>query len=174
MKSGKSLELINTFAPLKNTNTRFVLFQPSKNTRNEKIWSRSGAALEAEKIDSLFEILDRDLDIIGIDEVNMFEQEDAEAIKKILEKGTKVIAAGLDMDYKGKMFPIAQRLLELGPENIKYKKAVCEICKSPDAIYSQIYKGSNPVLRGLPSVLPDDGTYVYKPVCGDCFIKEKF
>ncbi|MFA5368804.1 MAG: thymidine kinase, partial [Candidatus Paceibacterota bacterium] len=131
--------------------------------------SKSGLSVKAEKIDTLDEILKKNESIVGIDEIHMFEEKEARAIASLLKKGIKVFVSGLDMDYRGKMFPIVQRLFELGPQKVNYKRAVCEICKEPEAIYTQIYQNNIPITSGVPSVIPEDGTYVYRPVCYHCF-----
>ena len=174
MKSGKSFETINRFMPLKYTNISFELFQPQKNIRDEQIQSRNGNSIQAEKISCLAELLAKDLDIIGIDEIHMFEENEAQIIDALLKtKSTKLILSGLDTDYTGKMFPIIRRILELGPDKIIYKRAVCENCKKLEAIYTQIFdKNNRPILDNLPSVIPDDGSYIYKPVCRNCFIRK--
>lgn len=71
----------------------------------------------------------------------MFKEKDIDILEKLLKRGVKIIASGLDTDYRGKMFSVIKRLLELGPKEVKYKRAVCEVCKKPDAVYTQVYKG---------------------------------
>lgn len=171
MKSGKSFELINYFTSLEKENIPFRLYQPSKNVRDEKIWSRNGIEINAKKIDSLSEIEKENVEVVGIDEIHMFPVEEARIIKDLLERGIKVIIAGLDSDYQGKMFSIVKILLDLKPGRVEYKKAICEICGKPEAIYTQIFRNKELVLDGLPPVVPDDGTYIYKPVCENCFKK---
>lgn len=171
MKSGKSFELISHFAPLKYTSIPFGLFQSVRNVRDDGICSRNGISLGAQKIESIAQILDKNLQVVGIDEVHMFAESEVENIKKLLEQGTKVIISGLDMDCYGKLFPIVRKLLELGPKDVKYRRAVCEICGNPNAVYTQISKDNKPVLAGLPQVVPDDGTYTYTATCPKCFVK---
>jgi thymidine kinase len=166
-----SFELISHFAHLRYTDISFGLYQSAKNIRNENVWSRNGVQIEAKKIKSLSEISEKDLKVVGIDEVHMFPEKEIEIIEKLLKRGSKVIVSGLDLDYRGEMFGTIKRLFELGPAEVKYKKAVCENCKSPTAIYTQIFKGERTVLEGLPPVVPEDGSYIYKPVCRNCFIK---
>lgn len=170
MKSGKSFELINYFAPLRYTNTPFGLFQSARNVRDEHIQSRNGVNISAEKIKSLHEILQKDYTIVGIDEVHMFPDTDIDAVVGLLKRGTKVIISGLDTDYRGKLFNTVARLLELGPNEVRYKRAACENCKKFDATYTQVYKDAAPLTDGMPSVIPDDGTFNYKPMCRDCFV----
>jgi len=169
MKSGKSLELISYFAPLRYTNISFGLFQSARNVRDKNVWTRDGLQLEAKKIESLSEILDDNYQIVGIDEIHMFPADEAWVLDKILKRGCRLIVSGLDTDYRGKMFDIIKKVLELGPSEVRYRKAVCEICKNPNAVYTQLLKDDSPILEGLPSVLPEDGTYGYKVVCRSCF-----
>ncbi|OGH85793.1 MAG: hypothetical protein A2294_02390 [Candidatus Magasanikbacteria bacterium RIFOXYB2_FULL_38_10] len=171
MKSGKTLELISRISPLKFMPVKFALFQPVRNVRDNEVESRAGAVLFGQKIKNLKEILDHDLEIVGIDEVHMFLPEDIEAVEILLKKQVQVIVSGLDMDYKGKLFDTVSRLIELGPKEIIYKRSVCEKCLHYNGVYTQIFKNEDPVVAGLPPVVPDDGTYNYKPVCRECFVK---
>jgi thymidine kinase len=172
MKSGKSLELIHHFAPLKYTDLSFALYQPSENTRDENIRSRDGVIIEAKKVDDLSGALEKQYDIVGIDEVHMFDEKEAAVIEELLKRGTKVIVSGLYADYRGKMYDIVRRLFELGPKQVTFKRAVCEVCKKPDAVYTQVLDKNGPILGGLPPSIVEDGTYIYKPVCRQCFVKE--
>lgn len=172
MKSGKSFDLISFFSPLKYTATKYVLYQPKRNVRDEGIESRSGLTLEAKKIETLEGIADQDFSIIGIDEMHMFEPSEISHIEKALAKGKEIIISGLDMDYKGEMFDTIKRLLELGPTEVRYKRAVCNECKQFSATHTQVYDKGAPITHGMPPVIPDDGTFSYEPVCRLCFARE--
>ena len=172
MKSGKSFELISYFTPLQYTDIPFRVFQSAKNVRDESVWSRNGVSLQAKKTADLSGAEEEGLKVVGVDEIHMFAESDAEIIERLLKSGVKVVVSGLDTDYKGEMFPIIKRLLSMGPKEVEYKRAVCENCKTPEAVYTQVYKDGEAVLEGLPSVLPEDGSYVYKPVCRKCFLKK--
>lgn len=169
MKSGKSLEMISHFNHLQYTNIPFQIYQPKRDVRDAIVCSRTGISINCKKISSLKEILNEEFKVVGIDEVHMFDEKDVDAIKELLNRGVKVFASGLDMDYKGEMFGIIKRLMELGPEEVKFKKAVCEICKEPNAVYTPIFKDGKIIMEGIPSVVPEDGTYAYVPVCRKCF-----
>jgi thymidine kinase len=170
MKSGKSFDLISYFAPLQYTDIPYILYQSSRNVRDEKISSRNGVGLEAKKVPNLHEALESNFTVVGIDELHMFEASDVAVIAKLLSKGVKVVAAGLDSDYKGAMFDIVKGLLELGPKEVKYKRAVCELCRQPNAVHTQVFISGAPITQGMPSVIPDDGTFTYQPVCHNCFV----
>jgi len=169
MKSGKSLEMISSLSHLKYTNIPFQVYQPVRDVRNETVCSRTGMSIDCKKINSLHEIPSGKFKVIGVDEIHMFKEEDVDAVKELLNKGVKVFVSGLDMDYKGEMFGIVKKLMELGPKEVKFKRAVCEICKEPTAVYTSIFKDGKIIIEGLPSVVPEDGTYSYVSVCRKCF-----
>ncbi len=171
MKSGKSFDLISHFAPLQYTDIAHILYQSNRNVRDEKIFSRNGVGIEAKKITSLHEALNENFSVIGIDEIHMFEPEDVQVIAILLKRGTKIVAAGLDMDYKGELFEVVRRLFELAPKEVKYKRSVCEVCHQLGGAYTQVYSKGIPITNGVPSVIPDDGTFTYKPVCHNCFVR---
>ncbi len=173
MKSGKSFDLISHFAPLQYTDISHILYQSNRNVRDEKISSRNGVGIEAKKINSLKEALGQKFSVIGIDEVHMFHPEDVAVVAQLLQNGVKVVAAGLDMDYKGKIFDIVKGLLELGPKEVRYRRSACEVCRLPEAVYTQVFSKGEPVVSGMPSVIPDDGTFTYQPVCRHCFVVAK-
>lgn len=170
MKSGKSLELIAQVAPYEHTDQEVMYVQPEANVRDRGIQSRLGINATALSVRSLHDI-DRHFDVIGIDEVHMFDESDSTIIETWLKQNKNIVASGLDLDYRGKLLPIITRLIELKPEHVINKLSVCDVCKEYRAPFSQILNDGNPVLSGLPSVIPEDGTYVYEARCRDCFVK---
>lgn len=171
MKSGKSYDLISYFAPLKYTDITHALFQPVKNVRDEQIQSRNGSLIPARKIKRLSEILEHDVSVVGIDEFHMFGEEDMHVIDALLRRGSHVVISSLDTDYRGWLFPNVAYLVSLGPKEVKFRRAVCEACKVPEAIYTQVFLNDERVLSGMPSSIPDDGTMRYVPMCRTCFVR---
>jgi thymidine kinase len=171
MFSSKSLMMYAYFAPLAYTNEKHGLFTSEKNPRDK--WSRSEVLIEYTKIRSLAGIIEQPYAVIGIDEIHMFEPEEADVIKKILLQGTHVFASGLDMDYRGMMYEIVIRLLGLGPTAVDYRKAACYVCKKRNAAFTQIFRHGVPVLEGLPPIVVDDGTYGYRSACLRHFIRKQ-
>lgn len=169
MKSGKSYELISHFAPLRYTDIPFALYQPMKNVRDQHIQSRNGALIEGRKIQRLTEIRAEESQVIGIDEFHMFGDEDVYVIADLLRAGKTVIVSSLDTDYRGWLFANVARLFAMGPKVVTFRRAVCEECKVPDAVYTQIFEDDKPVLGGMPASIPDDGRFSYVPMCRQCF-----
>lgn len=173
MKSGKSAELNARVTPYLHAKDTDVLFiQPESNVRDGGIIkSRLGSYASADIVKSLGDI-DRPFDVIGIDEIHMFKKRDVGVIKDWLHEDRNVFVSGLDLDYRGKMIPIIQRLFELRHDELVMKTAICDECadRHRPAHYTQILRSGEPVLRGLPPVVPEDGTYDYQARCRECFV----
>jgi len=171
MKSGKSNELLARTKRYEHADKQVLYVQAEAHTRDKDIQSRLGTKAVAQAIKSLREV-DEPFDVIGIDEVHMFPQDDATVIESWLAQGKNVVASGLDLDSRGKFMPIITRLLELKPERHISMLAICDSCKEDIAAFTQILDEDGPVLSGLPPVVPEDGTYSYEARCRGCFIKE--
>lgn len=170
MKSGKSFDLIAHFAPLQHTDIPHILYQSSRHKREEQIVSRSGLSLAAQKVATIPEDASQ-FQVIGIDEIHMFPVSDVPRIQELELQGKEIIVSGLDMDYRGNLFPVIRALLELAPDQVIHKRAVCELCKKMDGAYTQVFKDGTPLLGGIPAVLSEDQRFDYKPVCRHCFVK---
>jgi len=170
MKSGKSLELLTRMAPYKYTGQQVLYVQPKSNTRDTGIRSRSGMNIDAVVVESLRKITDP-FDVIGIDEIHMFGTTDVRVIEKWINEDKSLFISGLDLDYRGKMPAIVNKLLELKPDKLIHKLSVCDNCKQFRAQFTQILHNDQPVLAGLPTVVPEDGTYQYEARCRQCFVK---
>jgi thymidine kinase len=168
MKSGKSLELIARVAPYEFAQKKVLYLQPTSDVRSNGITSRIGINTKARQVASLKEI-DNGFDVIAVDEVNMFPESDSEAIRTWVEKGKDVFVSGLDLDYSATIMPIVKKIFELKPEKIIQKLAVCDVCHQYKALFTQILDKGKPVLGGLPSLVPEDGTYAYEARCRDCY-----
>lgn len=97
--------------------------------------------------------------VLALDEAQFFDKLFLTEIKRALGKGIDVIAAGLDMDYKGRPFGLMPRLLEIADEK-QHLKAVCAVCGA-DAEHSY-RKTPNNVL-----ILIGQENH-YEPRCKSC------
>lgn len=171
MKSGKSLELIAQVAPYEHTDQEVLYVQPEANVRDSGIQSRLGVNATALVVESLRDVTSS-FDVIGIDEVHMFDKNDGDVIDEWLRQNKNIVASGLDLDYRGKLIPVVKRLIELKPDHVINKISVCDVCKQYRAPFTQILRKGQPVLSGLPAVVPEDGTYQYEARCRDCFVRK--
>lgn len=170
MKSGKSLELIAQLSPLRYSNISHAIYQSARHVRDEGVVSRSGGALTTTKVNSLRGALGHEVEVVGVDEVHMFTGDDVAVVAELLVRGTRVVAAGLDLDHLGRLFPPIAGLLELGPAQVLYRRAVCEVCRKFNATHTQVLCAGEPYLPAQVGAMPDDGTFTYEPRCRSCFV----
>lgn len=172
MKSGKSLELLARTTPFLYTPKKIIFVQPSRNVRDAKLQSRLGVSIDAVKSARLAAV-ESAADVIVVDEVHMFEdRSDYKTVKKWLVMGKDVYASGLDTDYRGRLMPMVARLLELQPESVVRKTAVCDVCGEFNARFTAIRKDGKRIRNGLPRVVPEDGNYEYQANCRSCFFTD--
>ena len=150
MFSGKSEELTRRLRREKIAGLNVVAFKPAIDNRydSEKIASHSSMTFEAKTFKSFKDLIekimkirsdngDRFPDVIGIDEVQFLPKDVVPFIEMIVNSGSKVIVAGLDMDYLGKPFGPIPELMAIGDKVIKLS-AICvaedergKICGEP-------------------------------------------
>ena len=151
MFSGKTEELIRRLKRLKYADQSFKVFKPEIDTRNKKniIKSHGKIEIEAETVSNAKEILDlsSDVDVVGIDEAQFFSEDLLDVCNTLANGGTRVIVAGLDMDFSGKPFGPMPNLMAIAEEVTKVH-AVCSETGEP-ALYSyRKGKNDNVVLLG--------------------------
>ena len=151
MFSGKTEELIRRLKRLKYANQSFKVFKPEIDTRNKKniIKSHGKIEIEAKTVSNAKEILylSADVDVVGVDEAQFFSEDLVDVCNTLANEGTRVIVAGLDMDFSGKPFGPMPNLMAIAEEVTKVH-AVCSETGEP-ALYSyRKGKNDNVVLLG--------------------------
>src|SRR5918996_127516 len=108
MFSGKTEELIRRLKRAKIANLKVEIFKPAIDVRYDeiKIVSHDENAIQSTPIDNSQTILllAQDVDVIGIDEAQFFDDQLPDVCDQLALNGIRVIVAGLDMDYNGKPF----------------------------------------------------------------------
>ncbi len=177
MASGKSIALIAELDRYEHAHKNVLTVHSIANVREDDVESRIGLSRKALKIEKLSDLANQvdmsAIDVVGIDEMLMFDPEDSfNTIKDWLLSGKAVIASSVDILGNGSMSKTVKRLLELAPD-VRYEKAVCEECDVIDARFTKVSKNNGePIEKStLPDVIPQDGTYEYKPVCRECFYR---
>ena len=171
MKSGKSLELISLLSPLRHSNVTHAVYQSARHGRDDGVVSRVGGVLETRKVADLVGALAEDVEVVGVDEVHMFSEKDVRVVEELLQRGTRVVVAGLDLDHLGRLFEPVIGLLELGPAKVLHRRAVCDRCRRFNATHTQVLHRGEPYLADVDGALPDDGTYTYEARCRECFVR---
>lgn len=166
MFSGKTEELLRIVNRSIYAQKKTMLFKPKKDNRYNigEIVSHNSKSMDAIDIVESREILKKakDLDLVGIDEVQFFDKEILNVIETLLQNGVDVICSGLDMDYKGEPFDITMRLATCAEKCIKLH-AVCMDCGNDAWISHRISKEGEKVVIG--------GSDKYIALCRNCYMK---
>ena len=128
MFSGKTEELIRRIRRVKLAKQKVKVFKPKKDTRynKKKITSHDSNTIKSKSVSSSNKIikLSENFDVIGIDEVQFFDDGIVDVCNSLANSGKRVIVAGLDMDYKGNPFGQMPNLLAIA-EYVTKVHAVC-------------------------------------------------
>lgn len=132
MFAGKSEELIRRVKTLSYTKMKIIAFKPAIDDRYDKtaIASHDGAKYEAYAIknaQSILELVKQDTQVVAIDEIQFFDMSIVKICEELADRGIRVIAAGLDLDFKGEPFGPMPELLARA-EFVTKLSAVCTVC----------------------------------------------
>lgn len=108
MFSGKTEELIRRMKRAQFAKQKVEIFKPIIDTRyaEEDVVSHDKNAIRCTPVESSSNLLllGDNVDVIGIDEAQFFDEGIVEVCNELANRGSRVIVAGLDMDFKGKPF----------------------------------------------------------------------
>src|SRR6201985_1456940 len=111
MFSGKTEELIRRLKRAKIAHLKVEIYKPSIDTRyhQQQIISHDENAIQSTPVDNSQTILllAGDVDVVGIDEAQFFDDQLPEVCDQLAVRGVRVIVAGLDMDYLAR--PVGRR-----------------------------------------------------------------
>jgi len=154
MYAGKTEELVRRLRRGLLAGKKVAAFKPTIDIRYSKgdIASHSGITFSSYPVQYSNEILDKvrelgEVDLVGVDEVQFFDNDISNVAEILAHEGIRVILAGLDLDYRGEPFGPVPRLLAVA-DSVTKVTAVCTQC-GEDATRSQrIVKSSEQVLVG--------------------------
>jgi thymidine kinase len=155
MFSGKTEELIRRVRRAQIAKQKIQVFKPAIDDRYgiEKITSHNGLHVEAmpvADVDTILSLVEADTTVVAIDEVQFFDWRVAEAVNKLAARGVRVIASGLDMDFRGEPFG-PMPLLMAEAEQVDKLHAICVVCGQPASRTQRLIDGkpasySDPVI----------------------------
>lgn len=164
MFSGKSEELIRRVRRAEIARQRTQIFKPVIDNRfdAERIVSRDNRGIDALAVKDAAELRARvviGVKVIGIDEVQFFDDHIVDVCMELADAGVRVIAAGLDQDYLRRPFGPMPGLLAIA-EYVSKMHAVCVRCGGP-AHYSQRLAGGDSQI--------EVGDISYEARCRNCY-----
>lgn len=170
MSSGKSEELIRRLRRATIAKQKVIVFKPGMDNRSAetKIASRNGILYEAMPIYEIPDIrrhLADDIKVIAFDEVQFFPPGLILLIRDLIFSGRRIIAAGLDTDFRGESFGIIAELLAEA-DRVSKLDAVCMQCGGRATRTQRLLNG-NPALYNAPQIVVG-GDEMYEARCRNC------
>lgn len=164
MFSGKTEELIRRLRRAQIARLKVEIFKPRTDNRFHEtdVVSHDSNSIPSTPVDtsSAILLLGSDVQVVGIDEAQFFDQELPNVCNILANRGVRVIVAGLDMDFKGKPFGPMPALMAIA-ESVTKVHAVCVKCGNP-ALYSyRLVANPHTVLLGEKES--------YEPRCRVCY-----
>jgi thymidine kinase len=176
MFSGKSDELIRRLRRAKIARQRVIVFKHRIDNRYTvtNVASHDGTTIEAHAVGTAQEIkalVQKGLfDVVGFDEVQFFPQDIVSLICSFVEEGKRVIAAGLDLDFRGEPFGCMPVLLAIA-DTVHKLQAICCVC-GQEAHFTQRLVNGNPAKYDDPIILVG-AQEAYQARCRNCYAIDK-
>ncbi len=164
MFSGKTEELIRRLKRAKFAKQNVEIFKPQIDTRysEEDVVSHDANAIRCTPVTSSGNILlmSSQVDVIGIDEAQFFDNNLAEVCNKLADMGIRVIVAGLDMDFRGNPFGPMPHIMACA-EYVTKVHAICVKCGNLAQYSHRTIQVDKLVVLGE--------TESYEPLCRGCY-----
>lgn len=168
MFSGKTEELMRRLRRAEIAGQKITLFKPSIDTRydKEKVVSHDSSSMQSMVISSPEELLKNagDSEVIGIDEIQFFNEEIVAVVNEIADSGKRVIMAGLDKDYLGVPFGPVPGLMATS-EFVTKLHAICMVCGGLASFSYRLADSDSKIELGAGKE--------YQARCRKCFTKHQ-
>lgn len=176
MFSGKTEELIRRLRRAQIAKQRVAIFKHAIDNRYniECVTSHNGVKLNAHAIDNGIFITEQTAqnkyEVVGIDEVQFFSNDIITTICELIDMGTRVIAAGFDLDFRGIPFGPMPTLLAIA-DSVTKLHAICTSCGN-EAMYTQRFTNNTPAKFDEPLILIG-AEESYTARCRGCHVIDK-
>ncbi len=145
MFCGKTEELIRRVRRAVIARQTVQVFKHSLDTRYDevRVISHSGQNIEATPVresGDLLQMVSPGTTVVAIDEVQFFDLGISAVIDQLAERGVRVIAAGLDTDFRGEPFGAIPTLMCRAEEVVKLQ-AICMVCGNPACRTQRLVNG---------------------------------
>lgn len=166
MFSGKTEELIRRLRRAKFARQSVEIFKPTVDVRysEDEVVSHDENTIRSTPVENSANILllSGNVDVVGIDEAQFFDKGLIDVVAKLANMGTRVIIAGLDMDFKGVPFGPIPGLMAIA-DYVTKVHAICVRCGSIAQFSHRLSEQEQVVLLGEKEA--------YEPLCRSCYNK---
>jgi thymidine kinase len=167
MFSGKTEELIRRVRRAVIARQKVQVFKPSLDHRYgiERVSSHNGQNIEAQPVpyaQAIFDYLATDTTVVAIDEIQFFDPQIVEVVQRLADQDIRVIAAGLDMDFRGEPFGCMPQLMAIAEEVMKLS-AICVVCGDHASRTQRLVNGE-PAYYDDPIIMVG-ASEAYEPRC---------
>jgi thymidine kinase len=136
-------------------------------THNGLKYDAYTVASSEDGIRKIREVVEADgLDAVGVDEINFFPAAVVSLLDRLADS-KKVIACGLNLNFKAEPFPQTMELAARA-DHVRYLSAVCVVC-GQEATRTQRLVGGRPAPKESP-IIAVGGKELYEPRCRNCFV----
>ncbi len=170
MFSGKTEELIRRVRRAQIARQKVQVFKPVLDDRYglQKITSHNGMYVEAvpvESAEAILGLVEPDTTVVAVDEAQFFDWKIAPVCAELAGRGVRVIAAGLDTDFRGEPFgPMPVLMAEA--EMVDKLQAICVSCGKPASRTQRLINGQ-PASYDDPVIMVG-ASEVYEARCRHC------
>jgi thymidine kinase len=132
MFCGKTEELIRRLIRARIAKQAVQVFKPIIDYRfnHAKVTSHSGVDFDAQPVEdsqAILKMLEPETTVVGIDEVQFFDDGIVDVVEQLAEQGLRVIVTGLDTDFRGEPFGCMPELIARS-EYVDKLHAICMVC----------------------------------------------
>ncbi len=168
MFSGKTEELLRRLKRARIAGQKVEIFKPIIDKRYDetKVVSHDSNSIHSTPVSKSKDILNHieDVEVIGIDEAQFFDNDLVEVCNDLANRGIRVIVAGLDMDFKGVPFGPMPSIMSCA-EHVDKVHAICMRCGNLAHYSHRLSQDNELVLLGEKSE--------YEPLCRVCYNEMK-
>lgn len=171
MFSGKTEELLRRLRLARVAGQRIQLFKPVIDDRysTDSVVTHDGTpsqgATNADNALDLLAKVDPAANVVGVDEAHFFDDVLVDVCIYLAHWGKRVVAAGLDQDYRGNPFHPMPRLMAVAADVTKMH-AICIVCKRRASRTQRLINGQ-PARIDSPLILIG-GKESYEARCSHC------
>lgn len=169
MFSGKTEELIRRVERAELAGLKVSVFKPEIDDRYaaDFVVSHASRRREARVLRSPLQLLEQPhppVDMVVLDEVQFFPEQIIPVLEQLANSGVRVLAVGLDLDYRGVPFEVTASLMARA-ERVSKLHAVCLRCGG--AAYRSLR------LTDSESRIQVGASLQYEAVCRRCYVQAR-